>query len=153
MKLRHILYLFIALPIMCSCNNEDDVNEIFLSGTWNVGNFYHGGNWNKTNDGARPKYTKEEDLKALNAMTVIFQEDGILNGKIGNASYTAHWEADGENRTIRISNLKINISPTGKAKELIEALRAASFYKGDSNYLKLANEDRNSYVQLGHYSK
>lgn len=154
MKSKHILYyLFLVLPLICSCNNEDDVNEIFISGTWNVGNFYNGGDWNKVNDGARPKYTKEEDLRALNALTVTFDAEGNVHGKIGNGSYTAHWEADGKKRTIRISNLKTSSTPTGKAKELIEALRNAAFYKGDTNYLKLANEDKKSYVQLGHYSK
>ena len=29
----------------------------------------------------------------------------------------------------------------------------AAFYKGDTNYLKIAPEDKKSYVQLGHYSE
>ena len=55
MKLRHILYLLLALPLLLTgCEKEDDVNEIFVSGTWNVGNFYQGGDWSKyDNDGAR----------------------------------------------------------------------------------------------------
>ena len=65
MKLKHLLYLFLALPLLWGCNNGDDVNEIFVSGTWNVGNFYNGGDWNKLNDGARAKYTKEDDIKAF----------------------------------------------------------------------------------------
>lgn len=153
MKLRNILYLLLMLPLICSCNNEDDVNEIFISGTWNVGNFYHGGDWSKMNDGARPKYTKEEEIKALNALTVVFEEEGVVHGQMGNISYTGHWDANGKDRTIRISNLKTSATPNGKAKELIDALRNATFYKGDTKYLKLANEERKSYVQLGHYSK
>ena len=66
MKLKHLLYLILALPLFWGCNNEDNVEEIFASGTWNVGNFYNGGDWNKLNDGARPKYTQSDDLKALN---------------------------------------------------------------------------------------
>ena len=81
MKLKHLLYLILALPLFWGCNNEDNVEEIFASGTWNVGNFYNGGDWNKLNDGARPKYTQPEDLKALNFLTVTFMEDGTISGR------------------------------------------------------------------------
>ena len=79
MKAKHILYsLLLTLPILFSCQ-EDDINEIFVSGTWNVGNFYNGGDWSKyDNDGGRAKYTKEEDIRALNALTITFHEDGTL---------------------------------------------------------------------------
>lgn len=154
MKLKHILYLLLALPLMCSCNNEDDIEEIFVSGTWNVGNFYNGGTWSKyDNDGARPKYTKEEDIKALNFMTVNFLEDGTLQGKINTGNFTGKWSANADGRTVSITQLVYNGNPTGKGKELIEALKKAAYYKGDRNYLKLAPEDKKSYVQLGHYSK
>ena len=76
MKLKQLLSILCFLPLLWSCNNEDDIYEIFVSGTWNVGNFYTGGNWDKTNDGARPKYTKEEDIKMLNALTINFLDDG-----------------------------------------------------------------------------
>ena len=154
MKLKHILYLLLALPLMCSCNNEDDIEEIFVSGTWNVGNFYQGGKWNHyDNDGARPKYTKEEDIKALNALTVTFLDDGTLQGQFHNGSFTGKWVADGKERTISITHLNTSGSPTGKSKVFIEFLKEAAYYKGDRNYLKLAPEDKKSYVQLGHYSK
>lgn len=153
MKLRHILYLLIALPLMTGCNNEDDINEIFISGTWNVGNFYNGGDWHKVNDGARPVYTKEEDFKALNALTVTFMEDGSLQGKLDNGTFTAQWKANGEDRTLSIINIKTSATPNGKGKQLIEALKNAAYYKGDSKYLKIAPQDKKSYVQLGHYSK
>ena len=65
MKLKHLLYMLLTLPLLWACSPEDDVQEIFVSGTWNVGNFYNGGDWSKyDNDGARVKYTKEEDIKA-----------------------------------------------------------------------------------------
>lgn len=153
MKLKHLFYMLLILPLLCSCNNEDDINEIFISGIWNVGNFYNGGDWNKVNDGARPAYTKEEDLKALNYMTVTFLEDGSLQGRLNNGTFTAKWSANGEDRTLSITNLKTTATPSGKAKQLIEALKNAAYYKGDKNYLKIAPSDKKSYVQLGHYSK
>ena len=153
MKAKHILYsILLTLPLLFSCQ-EDDINEIFVSGTWNVGNFYNGGDWNKyDNDGGRAKYTKEEDKRALNALTITFQEDGTLQGRLANnATLTGHWQANGDKRTISITNLKTSNSVTGKSKELVEALQNAAYYKGDKNYLKIAPEAKNSYVQLGHY--
>lgn len=40
MKLKSILYILMLLPFLWSCNNEDDVEEIFASGTWHVVDFY-----------------------------------------------------------------------------------------------------------------
>ena len=153
MKAKHILYsLLLTLPMLFSCQ-EDDINEIFVSGTWTVGNFYNGGDWSKyDNDGARAKYTKEEDIRALNALTVTFLEDGTLQGRLANnATLSGRWQANGDKRTISITNLKTSNTVTGKSKELVEALENAAHYKGDKNYLKLAPEAKNSYVQFGHY--
>ena len=153
MKLKHILYLILTLPLLWGCNNEDNVDEIFVSGTWNVGNFYNGGDWDKLNDGARPAFTKEDDLKALNYLTVTFLEDGTLQGRMNNGTFTANWKANGEDRTISITQLKTTATPSGKSKQLVEALENAAYYKGDSKVLKLAPQNKKSYVQFGHYSE
>ena len=153
MKLKHVLYLIWTLPLLWGCNNEDNVDEIFVSGTWNVGNFYNGGDWDKLNDGARPAFTKEDDLKALNYLTVTFLEDGTLQGRMNNGTFTAHWKANGEDRTISITQLRTTATPSGKSKQLVEALENAAYYKGDSKVLKLAPQNKKSYVQFGHYSE
>ncbi len=154
MKLTNLLSILLLLPLMCSCQ-EDNIEDIFVnSGTWNVGNFYVGGKWEKNNDGAKAIYQKNEDIKALNQLTVIFHEEGVISGTLLNGgTFTANWIANGKDRSILISNLKTSVTPTGKSKELIDALTNAAFYKGDSNYLKIAPENKKSYVQLGHYSK
>ena len=154
MRLKNLLSILLLLPLMCCCQ-EDDIDVIFVkSGTWNVGNFCVGGKWEKTNDGAKVIYQKNEDLKALNQMTVIFEEDGTLSGSLlGGGTFTAKWGANGKDRTIWISNMKTSVTPSGKSKELIDALTNAAYYKGDSNVLKIAPEDKKSYVQLGHYSE
>lgn len=153
MSVKHLLYLLLIFPLMYSCNNEDDIDEIFISGIWNVGNFYNGGDWNKVNDGARPVYTKEEDFKALNYLTVTFLEDGTLQGRMNNGTFTANWDANGKDRTLSITNIKTTATPSGMSKQLIDALQNAAYYKGDSRYLKIAAQDKKSYVQLGHYSE
>lgn len=154
MKLKYLLSILLLLPLICSCQ-EDNIEDIFVnSGTWNVGNFYVGGKWEKNNDGAKAIYQKNEDIKALNQLTVIFHEDGVISGTLLNGgTFTAKWSANGKDRSILISDLNTSVTPKGKSKELIDALTNAAFYKGDSNYLKIAPENKKSYVQLGHYSK
>ena len=152
MKAKHILYsLLLILPMLFGCQ-EDDINEIFVSGTWNVGNFYTGGDWNKyDNDKARAKYTQEKDIRELNALTVTFLDNGTLQVRLtNNNTLSGKWHADGKKREITI-DLKNNNNATGKSLELIESLVNARYYKGDKNYLKLAPASKNSYVQLGHY--
>ena len=150
MKLKNLLSILLLLPLICSCQ-EDNIEDIFVnSGTWNVGNFYVGGKWEKNNDGAKAIYQKNEDIKALNQLTVIFHEDGVISGTLLNGgTFTAKWSANGKDRSILISDLNTSVTPKGKSKELTNA----AFYKGDSNYLKIAPENKKSYVQLGHYSK
>jgi hypothetical protein len=154
MKLKNLLSILLLLPLICSCQ-EDNIEDIFVnSGTWNVGNFYVGGKWEKNNDGAKAIYQKNEDIKALNQLTVIFHEDGVISGTLLNGgTFTAKWSANGKDRSVLISDLNTSVTPKGKSKELIDALTNAAFYKGDSNYLKIAPENKKSYVQLGHYSK
>lgn len=154
MKLKNLLSILLLLPLICSCQ-EDNIEDIFVnSGTWNVGNFYVGGKWEKNNDGAKAIYLKNEDIKALNQLTVIFHEDGVISGTLLNGgTFTAKWSANGKDRSILISDLNTSVTPKGKSKELIDALTNAAFYKGDSNYLKIAPENKKSYIQLGHYSK
>ncbi len=152
MKAKQILYsILLTLPLLFSCQ-EDDINEIFVSGTWNVGNFYTGGDWNKyDNDKARAKYTQEKDIRELNALTVTFLDNGTLQVRLtNNNTLSGKWHADGKKREITI-DLKNNNNATGKSLELIESLVNARYYKGDKNYLKLAPASKNSYVQLGHY--
>lgn len=152
MKIKNLLFILLALPFLGSCQ-EDDIEDIFVeSGTWNVGNFYTGGKWERyDNDGAKAVYTNNEDIKAMNSMTIIFQSDGTISGSLINGTFSGRWTANGKDRTIQISNVKTSTTPSGKGKELIEALKNAAFYKGDANYLKIAPEDKKSYVQLGHY--
>ena len=154
MKLKNLLSILLLLPLICSCQ-EDNIEDIFVnSGTWNVGNFYVGGKWEKNNDGAKAIYQKNDDIKALNQLTVIFHEDGVISGTLLNGgTFTGKWSANGKDRSILISDLNTSVTPKGKSKELIDALTNAAFYKGDSNYLKIAPENKKSYVQLGHYSK
>ena len=133
MKLKSILYILMLLPFLWSCNNEDDVEEIFASGTWHVVDFYGKANWDKRN--GEPKYNAmahnpdktiaAEGRKALDIIhgfNITFKADGTFTGSIQN----------------------------GTIEEFIEALNNAIFYQGDSNVLLLAPEGKKTYIQFAH---
>ena len=62
---KYIRCLLFVLPfLLSSCNQEDDINEIFVSGQWQLVNYYTGIDWNNYNANAQPTYTKPEDLKS-----------------------------------------------------------------------------------------
>ncbi|MGL5937638.1 MAG: DUF4847 family protein [Phocaeicola sp.] len=151
MKLKTILYLLLTLPFLCGCNNEDDLNAIFQSGTWHIANFFTTDNWEDTNN-FNAIYKDAAEIEVLNNMEITFQADGTILGKLSNnASFSGNWSANGGNRTI-----SINITRTtgdvnkGLNKEVYNHLREVCFYKGDSSYLQLATVGKNKYIQLGH---
>lgn len=101
MKLKSILYILMLLPFLWSCNNEDDVEEIFASGTWHVVDFYGKANWDKRN--GEPKYNAmahnpdktiaTEGRKALDIIhgfNITFKADGTFTGSIQKEPLKAH---------------------------------------------------------------
>lgn len=78
---KYIRCLLFVLPfLLSSCNQEDDINEIFVSGQWQLVNYYTGIDWNNYNANAKPTYTKPEDLKVINAFSIMFNDDGTVQG-------------------------------------------------------------------------
>ena len=56
---KYIRCLLFVLPfLLSSCNQEDDINEIFVSGQWQLVNYYTGIDWNNYNANAKPTYNK-----------------------------------------------------------------------------------------------
>lgn len=153
MKLKTILYMLMILPLLWGCNNEDDVDEIFASGTWYAVNYFGKADWNKRNGEPKYKPTDSEGRKALEIIqtfTLTFKTDGTFTGNTQSANFAGTWQADGDKRTVR---LNIDGNPgtsSGYDKEFIESLKSAEFYNGDSNYLMLGPADKKSYIQFKH---
>lgn len=150
-----IKFIFLTLPfIICGCNQEDDVFEIFSSGTWVVNNYYTGGNWNNiaTKPG-NPVFTNAEDLKTINSYTAIFEENGTMKGEISGGSYTAKWNADPKDRSFSITEISANINLSGKNAEFITRLKNVKYYQGDNKTMQLAPQDKTTYIQFTHLGK
>lgn len=153
MKLKNILYIICALPLLWGCNDEDDVNEIFVSGTWYVVNYFTKADWDKRN--GEPVYKPitgegQDALKVIQLFTLTFSDDGTYKGTMQNANFNGTWSADGKDRSL---HLTVKGSPNTSSrfnKELIETLKEAAYYQGDSNVLMLGPSDKRSYIQFRH---
>lgn len=73
MKLKSILYILMLLPFLWSCNNEDDVEEIFASGTWQADGKDRTVNINFTKTPSSTSYNNEF-IEALNN-AIFYQGD------------------------------------------------------------------------------
>lgn len=148
---KYTIGLLLMLPLLfSSCSQEDDINEIFVSGQWVLVNYYEGIDWNDYNKNVPPVYSNVEDLKIINNFTIVFSDDGTVQGNIEKGTYTGKWSANPKDRSVTITQLKATVSLSGKSKEFIDKLGKVQFYQGDNIMLRLAPSDRNSCMQFKH---
>lgn len=146
------IFSFLVIPMfLVSCNQEDDIYEIFASGTWRVNNYYTDCNWNNlAYKPGNPVFTSVDDLKIINSFTVIFEDDGTMRGNIDGGTFTAKWNADAKDRSFSITNISASISLSGKNAEFINRLKNVKYYQGDSKTMQLAPQDKTTYIQFNH---
>lgn len=146
---RHIFMgvcvMLCAVPFMMSCNNEDDVAEIFTGKVWKLnrlnqsgtsGQFLSGlwdneASYNSSMNSfyATDNYVIEFTLSGTNDSGGTFEARGIR------ATVTGTWNADGESHTLTLSP-KVNSSETDPlAREFIRGLQQVTRYEGDSGSL------------------
>jgi hypothetical protein len=152
MNFKNLLTLLLTVPFIIACNNEDDINAIFCSGTWQLNNFYITSQWNKQNiTDSRLQYENmnEKDLAEVQSFSIKFSEDGSFTAIANNSNIQGTWSADGKSR-------KVSVSYTGQpsgttwAKRYFEALKNAKYYKGTNGFLQLAPQETNSFIQFKH---
>ena len=151
-KLQFILGLCLLLCCF-SCDQGDDVGEIFVSGKWTVVNYFNTTDWKNSNK-AQPIYTSFEDVTAIKGLTIAFEESGVFSGTLTcGGTITGTWEANGKDRTVFIDgkNIRTTGSLNGFDNEFVRILTDARYYQGDSRNLLLTIEKKTYYVQLSHY--
>lgn len=152
MKILKHISLIMLLPILLGgCDQEDDIMEIFVSGKWQLVNYYTGGSWDDWNNTGKPAYTNQADLEELLDLSVTFDDDGTFDGTISGGTFEGKWKANPSDRSFSVTgDIKTSIKVSGKNAEFINRLKQAKFYKGDSNLLQLAPKERTTFMQLRH---
>ncbi len=151
LKHRFTVLLLLAAGLLGGCDQNDDIDEIFCSGTWYVVDYYTNFNWsNLAKDAGKPLNGGKPDvLSVIQQFTLQFKDDGSLEGKLQNGSLTGQWQADPEGRTVSFRD--IQASPlTGQNKEFVEFLKRCTLYQGNSRLLHLTNGEKAKYLQLNH---
>lgn len=142
------------LPLLlCGCNQEDDIYEIFDSGEWTLVNYFSQCDWNNLNNKAGiARYKDPKDLEVINSFKIIFKSDGTLQGKVEIGTFTGKWEGNPKNREFNIREIKTNNinSNNQKSQEFINTLKNVSFYQGASDLMQLAPQNKTSYMQFKH---
>lgn len=151
-KIHFIIGLCLAFCCI-SCNQGDDIEDIFVSGKWTVVNYFNTTDWKKSSK-AQPIYTSLEDVTAIKGLTIVFEETGVFSGTLtSGGTITGTWEANGKDRTVFFDkkNIRTNGILNGFDKEFVQILSDAAYYQGDSRNLLLTIEQKTYYVQLSHY--
>ena len=153
MKNRCLFILLCILPMLCGCNESDDVVRIFTGKTWKLTDVLDGGTYpiigNSYDASSNPGYwssneAKEASIKLLeteNNFTITFTGvltnktiSGGISGRAASTSFTGSWSADAESNyfTAKPSSTSDN-DALGKA--FLNGLNNATSYEGDENNL------------------
>lgn len=150
----YVAGLFLLTGLLSGCDQKDDIDEIFCSGTWYVVDYYTNFNWsNLSKDAGVPVNGGKTDvLSVIQQFSLQFKDDGTFEGKIQNGTYTGQWQAHPDDRSVSFRN--VQASPlTGHNKEFIQFLQKSTLYQGNSKLLHLTNSEKAKYLQLNHGQK
>lgn len=158
MKLKSTLYILLAIPFLWSCDNEDDVDKILVSGTWYVFDFWDSdvGDFKyismvKDSD-KEVSLEGESSLETIRKFTIAFKIGGSFSGTMEYGSFSGTWEAKGSgDRPITLTFTSITTSSSALDQEYLERLQTVKYYRGDSeSYLHLVSSDKKNYIQFKH---
>lgn len=163
------LILLICLPLtIISCNDEDDVIDIFTGKTWKMSRLtensknppqFYDGIWNSEKD----RLKSLEYLNRDGNFTVIF-EGSEINGEVDGTSVIVHginstlkgtWKANGKDNSIKLYLKKSEGSESDPlAKAFMAAMQQVFQYEGDINQLTLYyQQDKNITRKIGFFKK
>lgn len=156
------------LPLVGSCNDEDDIVEIFTGKTWkmsrltdnekNAPQFYKG-IWNSESE----RLKSMEYLHREGNFTMTF-EGSEINGEIDGtqvvirgiqSTMTGTWNANGKDNTLKLHLKKTEGSETDPlAKAFMTAIKNVYKYEGDVNQLTLYyKHDQNITRKIGFFKQ
>jgi len=149
--LHWLLAAILVLPMLCGCEQEDDVIDIFTGKMWKLTYIYMEGNY------ATPLDQWDGDEEAMKASMELAKKagnftlefnggrlntgglGGTFTGRAVNATIQGHWQADGKSRALQFSDVRYEGKETDLyAKAFLSGLSAnMTHYSGDSKNLYL----------------
>lgn len=154
MKLYKLFALLTIILTLTSCNNKDDVMEIFTGKTWKLtrlttegsSNRFLSGLWDnedsynnsieKLNSAGNYILNFYGDSQSAEQIASTFNANGI-NAKITNGT----WKADGVSKELVLSGKVTGAETDPLAREFMKALLLIYKYEGDNRTLTLYYKD------------
>ena len=131
----HFIIISLALAaLFTSCDNGDDLTDIFLSHPWKLALFNEGGRRTPGND----------------AYVLQFYDATFSVSTRSDAVITGYWTADNKQRTFSCSRVRVengSIEGDTIAQKMEKILKEARYYEGDTNYLQILVQ-KNKYMQF-----
>ncbi len=136
--MKQAIFILATLLLMCGCNKEDDLSEIF-SGRFKITGYRY--------NGVCENDKLKEMNKNLNLYCITFSGNtftGILNeGETFNGS----WTAIPVSREFRVGMNGAVPTSTELGRMVINILNNASGYSGDHNVMRIY-QDKSNYIDL-----
>lgn len=156
------MLLLAALPLLCGCNNEDDVAEIFTGKTWKLSKISAEGSniqfnyWSNDNAEGTAFQKSMALLKSTDNFTIGFT-GGEINNVVGGtfsgkgvvATFNGKWQADGESHQLNMSTTLNGTETDILAKAFVNGLQNVIRYEGDANNLFIYFKDGQTVKYMG----
>lgn len=145
----HILVSLGLLLLFACCEESDNVEGIFSSHNWVFTGFCYTPNWD-----SNKSQRLDVSLEGYNKIhQLTFQSDGSLFVVVEGCKYSGTWSADGVSHAFTIKDFHTSEGNHDKtspyAQKFIDELKAATWYRGDLNYLQLFAPDKHYYLLFG----
>lgn len=155
----HCLAALAIITVFGSCNNSDDVVEIFTGKTWKLTYIAVNGSYEQIDLWSGNETQRAESLSQLGVSNTYLLEfngneingitEGDMQGRGISSTFSGTWSADGETRELNIT-IRISGSETDLlAKEFLNGLQNAKSYTGDSRNLFIYYEQGQTTRYMG----
>ncbi len=137
MRLKLIGILLLMLPFICSCNDDDDIEGIFLNRIWYVTEVFNSAGTPALEDSQRSEIRNNQSRYYIS-----FTQSSFM-GVAGSNQFSGSWTVNGSNHSIRFYNISQGTSNT-ISSHIIQILENAERYEGDYNQLRIYTSDEAS---------
>ncbi|MDE6722094.1 MAG: DUF4847 family protein [Bacteroidaceae bacterium] len=138
LKIVQIAFCIGLVLLTCTaCENEDDIDEIFIGKTW----YMNGGtiSGKKLNSDIRNFYTDA----GTNAYYITFSSQTFKGMLTNGDSFAGTWTADGKKQTLKLKMTETPTASTPFDKQIYHIIANATSYRSGADFLQLKKDGEN----------
>lgn len=128
--------LCVLLPLFVGCNEEDDIEGIFIERTWYVTSFLDAE--------GKPENINDQALANNRGNYRLSFTPETFNAQAGTYVFSGRWTVDGKKQSIRFTMNAGTAGTDALSIALIDRLEKAVRYDGSYTYLRIYTEAGNS---------